>query len=594
MVKDDVTPSKQLKSAKHIGERGAVKSELRGRELVYVDVDDDVTSIVGKIKSAKEAVVALVPPKRIGTLQSVVNLKLLQRAAKNEKKHLVIVTTDPALSNLASGLTIPIAKNINAQAKIPDMSEDDDVSNVIDGGDISVGDLDRRARGKRKDDSDDISAAVTAIETDDKIHNDLNADGINDDEEQNEPRGKVNKQPVKKSKIPDVNSFHKKLVVGIVAAVVLVVFGVWAFVFAPTATITIKAKTSSQSVEKSLSLIPSTDTDVERGILAPVIKQKKTNESVQFEATGSKETGEPAKGSIEVCNKAKVYVDDNDNKITPSESFAAGTRVYANGVQYTLDAPIEVQGSNKNTGSSCEVVTTVKVTAVNIGEDGNIAADTVMTIAGASDSIKAKAKSDFTGGSKQTVKIVQQADVDAAVEKLKNQIGGDSVKNELEGQMSDSTVVIDSSFTTNQGAVKVSPNVGETPNGQASVSAEITYTLVGINKDNLNSVLDTQLKNSADSSSQKIYDNGLKSVEFSDFASARSGYTVTIKAKAHVGPVIDDNEVKKSAAGKKAEEIKAQIKQTAGVSDVDVQMSPFWVSSAPSADKIKVNFTIDE
>ena len=49
-------------------------SGLQGRGLIYIDTDDDVTSIVGKIKAAKETVVALVPPKRIGVLQSAVNL----------------------------------------------------------------------------------------------------------------------------------------------------------------------------------------------------------------------------------------------------------------------------------------------------------------------------------------------------------------------------------------------------------------------------------------------------------------------------------------------------------------------------------------
>ena len=77
-------------------------SGLQGRGLIYIDTDDDVTSIVSKIKAAKETVVALVPPKRIGVLQSAVNLKLLQRAAKLAHKRLSIVTLDKALTNLAA------------------------------------------------------------------------------------------------------------------------------------------------------------------------------------------------------------------------------------------------------------------------------------------------------------------------------------------------------------------------------------------------------------------------------------------------------------------------------------------------------------
>ncbi len=131
-------------------------SGLQGRGLIYIDTDDDVTSIVGKIKAAKETVVALVPPKRIGVLQSAVNLKLLQRAAKLAHKRLSIVTLDKALTNLASGLTIPVAKNINAQARLLEVDNvDDDDDDIIDGRNEAIGRLDdvaRESAGERMDD----------------------------------------------------------------------------------------------------------------------------------------------------------------------------------------------------------------------------------------------------------------------------------------------------------------------------------------------------------------------------------------------------------------------------------------------------------
>ena len=63
---------------------------------------------------------------------------------------------------------------------------------------------------------------------------------------------------------------------------------------------------------------------------------------------------------------------------------------------------------------------------------------------------------------------------------------------------------------------------------------------------------------------------------------------------AQVGPQIDEDSIKADAAGKKSEEIKAQIKKTDGVSDVDVVINPFWVQTAPASNKIKVNFAVDE
>lgn len=585
---DEQEPRKSQRRTEQGGPSGP-KSELRGRDLIYIDTDDDVTSIVGRIKASEEVVVALVPPKRIGVLQSVVNLRLLQRAAKNAHKRLAIVTTDPALMNLASGLAIPVAKNINAQAKVLEVSDDDDISDVIDGNDIAVDTTSRRSAGGSKSATEDkeISAAVAAIETDDKIKNDLDADGVPDD--QQEPK----KSPKKKIKVPSVNSLRKKILIGGGLAVVLIGFLIWAIVFAPSATITIQAKTSAVEVKKSLSLVPSGDKDVAEGVLPPVVKQKKTNESVGFEATGSREVGEMAAGTVAFCYDEEPFSGQTGQK--NAITLDAGTRLYANGVQFTIDSSVTVEGGQNEAGE-CATYYSVKATAVNIGEEGNIKQNTVMSVSGYS-GLTALAKTDFTGGSKETVKVVQQSDVDAAVAKLREKGDSDAVRDELMGQMSDSTMVIDGSFSVSQGEVKVTPGVGETPesdNTKATASIELTYTLVGVNRDDLSKVLDAQLKSQTDEAKQKVYNNGLDEVKFSGFTTTDNGYTVSVTTNGHVGPVIDEDEVKQQAVGKKSEEIKELLKQTDGVNDVSVTMSPFWVSAAPKESKITVNFEINE
>ena len=563
------------------------KSDLRGRDLIYIDTDDDVTSIVGRIKQSSEVVVALVPPKRIGVLQSVVNLRLLQRAAKVAKKRLAIVTTDPSLVNLASGLGIPVAKNINAQAKVPDMVDEEEISDVIDGNDIAVSDIPRSRREASED--KEISAAVAAIETDDRIKNDLDADGVPDDEEE-----KPKKPVKKKSKVPNINSLRNKLLIGGGIAVVLIGFLVWALIFAPQATITIQAKTSPLEISKTLTLIPSSDKNVADGQLSPVVKQKKTNESVEFEATGSREVGEMAAGTVAFCYDVPNYNDHTGDKIAAVE-LEAGTLLYADGVQFTTDAPLPVE-PGRNSNNQCETYYSVKATAVKIGEEGNISQNTLMSVSGYSN-LKAIAKSDFTGGSKETVKVVQQSDVDAAVAQLRERGDSDAARDELMGQMSDSTVVIDGSFNVSQGDVKVTPGVGEAPEGdsaKATASIELTYTLVGVNKDDLSDVLDAALKDQTDQAKQKVYNNGIDSVKFSGFTTANDGYTVTVTTNGHVGPVINEDDVRKQAVGKKSEEIRALLMETDGVNDVSVNMSPFWVSKAPAENKIKVNFEINE
>src|ERR1700758_1329961 len=91
---------------------------MQKKDVIYIDVEDDITAIIGKVKATKEKIVALVPPKRTGVLQSAVNLKLLARTADQSKKRLVIITHNAALSSLAASADIPVAKTLQSRPEI--------------------------------------------------------------------------------------------------------------------------------------------------------------------------------------------------------------------------------------------------------------------------------------------------------------------------------------------------------------------------------------------------------------------------------------------------------------------------------------------
>ena len=71
--------------------------------------------------------------------------------------------------------------------------------------------------------------------------------------------------------------------------------------------------------------------------------------------------------------------------------------------------------------------------------------------------------------------------------------------------------------------------------------------------------------------------------------------TATLSANAKVGPDIDENEIVKMVTGKRYGEIESAVKAINGVSSVDVNMSPFWVSKTPSDPaKITVDITVEQ
>jgi hypothetical protein len=61
------------------------------KDIIYIDVDDEITGIIDKIENSEHKVVALVLPKRTASLQSTVNMKLLARSAEAADKNPVLI-----------------------------------------------------------------------------------------------------------------------------------------------------------------------------------------------------------------------------------------------------------------------------------------------------------------------------------------------------------------------------------------------------------------------------------------------------------------------------------------------------------------------
>src|SRR6266404_1395798 len=90
------------------------------KEVIYVDVDDEITGIIDKVENAGSKVVALVLPKRAATLQSIVNMKLLKRSADSADKNVVLITSEAALLPLAGAAGLHVAKNLQSAPEVPE------------------------------------------------------------------------------------------------------------------------------------------------------------------------------------------------------------------------------------------------------------------------------------------------------------------------------------------------------------------------------------------------------------------------------------------------------------------------------------------
>jgi len=88
---------------------------------LYLEVDEDITSAIDKLSKSAAGSVQIVVPKRSTMLQSIINLKLLKKAAEQGGKELVLVTGDRIATELAARVGLAVAPSIGAKPVIADV-----------------------------------------------------------------------------------------------------------------------------------------------------------------------------------------------------------------------------------------------------------------------------------------------------------------------------------------------------------------------------------------------------------------------------------------------------------------------------------------
>jgi hypothetical protein len=545
------------------------------KDVIYIDVEDDITAIIGKIKSSNEKIIALVPPKRVGILQSAVNLRLLERMASNGNKRLVLITNNQALIALAAAAAIPVAKNLQSKPELAAISalHIDDEDDVIDGSQLPI--------GYHANTAPLVSVVDKSI--DDDIET-IDIEGPNDDLQSIPINSKAKK---KGPKIPNFNSFRKKLFLGIAAGIGLIALLIWMFVFAPSATIIITARTTDAPVNTTVTLGGNAATDASKGIIQSKTQQLKKDVSVEFDATGTKNTGEKATGTVELSQQSL-----NETTVPAGTQMASNNgSIFVTDVVATVPASTFVGPGCFPT--ACAGTASVAVTALNGGISSN---DESGNLTGEPSGIAASFTGATSGGTDKVSKVVSASDITLATDKLKAQPTEES-KKALIKQFTNGEVVIDDSFSVEYAApVSVPALDAEAPTGKAKLTSNVTYTIFAIAKPDLEVFLQADLeKQIAGKTSQRVYDTGIDNVKLSGYAKTGVVSTVKIIATGQIGPKIDEEEVKQQVKGMRFGEVQETIGAIDGVSDVDVEFSYFWVRTVPNnTDKISVEFKLQD
>ncbi|MBA3758430.1 hypothetical protein H0X10_02250 [Candidatus Saccharibacteria bacterium] len=536
------------------------------KDTVYIDIDDEITTIIDKVKSSDKKIVALVLPKRAATLQSIVNMKLLKRVTDDAKKNIVLITSETSLLPLAGAVGLHVAKTLQSKPAIPAAPITADTPISVNQDDIDDVELDpAKPVGQLADeeeaievDNEDKPEALAAAAT--------TAKGASK----------------KKIRIPNFNKFRLRIVLGVLALILLIVGYVFAFMVLPKAKVVIKTDSNSIDTELTLTARPSATEINEEQLIVPAInKELKKTETEKVAATGQLDKGMKASGTVTLQNCSPQAGD---------VTIPAGTGVSTANFTFITQAAVTLDESSFTGTQICKTATEqVGVTAQNAGDQYNISGDRTFTVAGFS-GVKGVDSSAMSGGTTSIVKVVAQKDIDDAKQKIADR--SNAVKDELKADLETTDYyALQDTFAGGAPAITSTPNVNDEAS-EVTVSSTTTYTMTGVKKDDLKELIAKSVDSKIDKSKQVLLDDGLGNANVSILAKEPNGdVRFVLKTQALAGPQLDENAIKQEIAGKKKNQASNAIKSRPGINDVEISYSPFWVSSTPKkTSKITVIF----
>lgn len=546
------------------------------KDVIYIDVDDEITAIIDKVHASNKKIVALVLPKRAAVLQSIVNMKLLKRAASDAKKNLVLITSEHGLMPLAGSVGIHVAKSLNSKPEIPDPPlkvhdsaepEDDEPEDIVIDPAKPVGEL----------------AGQTAVQQDGDDDGPIHLDDEDEESAGASFSAKAKKDGAarRKFKIPDFNKFRLILILSALGVVVLGVVGYAAVAVWPTAKITIQ--TDSQAVTSSTVLALKTtegaELDAEKAVVPAQIQEVTKTLTQEAPATGELNKGEKATGTVVMTVKDCPPYNPN-----PPSDVPAGSGISSSGKTYITQKKAVFSLSAPE--GSCIVFKTdaTAIVAQTGGSSFNVTSAT-FTTPGRSD---VTATGSASGGTDNIVKVVSQTDIDAAKEKITQQDTA-QIRQELKSALVGRNLLpIEMTFTTGEPETSVSAEVN-TEAESVTITQTVTYTMLGAKQEDLEKVIATNVKDKIDSKKQSILSYGLDDAFFALQNITPEETTVSMQVTVVAGAALDVSSIKKQVAGKKAGDAKEIILASPGVTNVTVEYSPFWVNSIPKkTDKITV------
>lgn len=512
-------------------------------ELIYLELDEEITSVIDKLRKSGAKSVGLIIPRGASLIQSVVNLRLLKKEGESLGKNIALVTTDKVGRNLASQVGLPIYEDIErgegalpeteiAQKPLPKPKEE-------------VMEVDLR---KEK------PAPLPKV----KVHHYKETPSTNSGREEGVRVNLGKRGPRKLSWI---------LGGALVLLLILLGFSYYGFASA-TLTLNVPSEPFSKELIVTIDqgLRESKPADLR---LAGEPLEKRTEGKQNFKATGKKDVGEKAKGKITVSNRTGE-----------TKNLATGTKFKSSsGLFFLSIESVGVPAGTPKIDAAGNITVTpgkadVSVEAEEPGDKYNLGPTSFTIPSLATDKVDGASSQAFSGGTTKEVTIVTETDVSGARDKLLSDLSNqnkEALKKEGQGKF-----LLEAAIETTLEESNASPKVGEEANEFELTGKVLSKVLVFNEKDLRQAVVEQAKIEVLSNQSLLLSDSDEITTTLKEARYSQGELMILAKLESRVGPKLDLDKLKRQLKGKSFSQGERIIKAIPEILSYKISLSPSW------------------
>jgi len=608
---------------------------MAGR-IIYLEVDDEITSAAARIRAAEASRLAVVLPYGSRVATSRINFRLLSRDALTHEKRLSVVAADPATRALAASAGLPVFSSV-AEYETSLAGVDDEPAAGAEVGPATAAVAATAASAAPAileeapapgEPPAGVEASVAAeLATRDEAPDATPASDASDGtlglivptaaaaatvapagpagtpgetartpwpgpspapdlpptDHATRPVGPAAGSAVRGGGRAGVRT--PWLIGGAILALAILVGGVGAFVLLPSATIVVTPRPEPVGpIEITVVADPNATTpDAVAGVVPAEKVQIPVAVDGTFDATGKRVELTKATGTVRFENRDP----------TSTNRIAAGSVVRTgSGVRFRTNADLTVPRAELVGLTIFPARASVKVTAVDGGPEGNVAAGTIVIVPNDENGLFLKVTNldPTTGGNRQEFTRITQGDVDGAMASLNASL-----------QVAFADEMADPALTA--GGATVFPETGTLGEATPTVPPEslvgqqvatfalglsATGTVVTADTAPVTAIAASQLQAEVKPEHELVA--GSVDIEVGDAIVVGQTVSFPVTASAEQVAILDAAELTQLVLGKPIAEARAILEP---FGEVDLSVSPDWVGSIPSFES-RVDLTIDE